>query len=47
MCLSANYAYIKMARKLAVYEDVKYREEMELNDIINAARSNERLTYKY
>nr|CAB3250609.1 neuronal membrane glycoprotein M6-a [Phallusia mammillata] len=47
MCLSANYAYIKMVRKLAVYEDVKYREEMELNDIINTARSNERLTYKY
>lgn len=46
MSLSANYAYIKMAKKLAVYEDAKYREEMELNDIINAARSNERLTHR-
>nr|XP_002128797.1 neuronal membrane glycoprotein M6-a [Ciona intestinalis] len=47
MCLSANFAYLKMTKKLAVYEDTKYREEMELNDIINTARSNERLTYKY
>jgi len=47
MSLSSNYAYSKMQRKLAVYEDAKFREEMELNDIINTARSNERLTYKY
>ncbi|XP_076802139.1 neuronal membrane glycoprotein M6-b-like [Clavelina lepadiformis] len=47
MCLTANFAYVKMTRKLAVYEDAKYKEEMELNDIINTARSNERLTYKY
>lgn len=47
MSLSANYAYSKMIKKLSVYEDAKYREEMELNDIINTARSNERLTYKY
>ena len=45
MCLSANFAYLKMARKLVEYEDAKYREEMELNDIINTARSNERLTH--
>lgn len=47
MSLSANYAYSKMIKKLSIYEDAKYREEMELNDIINTARSNERLTYKY
>lgn len=45
MSLSANLAYSKMIKKLSVYEDAKYREEMELNDIINTARSNERLTY--
>nr|XP_039254125.1 neuronal membrane glycoprotein M6-b-like [Styela clava]XP_039264955.1 neuronal membrane glycoprotein M6-b-like [Styela clava] len=47
MALSANFAYIKMSRKLADYQNTKYQEEMELNDIINTARSNERLTYKY
>lgn len=47
MTLSANFAYVRMARKLADYQDTKFREEMELNDIINTARSNERLTYKY
>lgn len=47
MALSANYAYVKMSRKLVDYQDTKFREQMELNQIIETARSNERLTFSY
>ncbi|XP_062907094.1 glycoprotein M6Bb isoform X1 [Mobula hypostoma] len=42
MILSANWAYLKDACKMQIYQDLKMKEEQELHDI-HASRSKERL----
>ncbi|XP_072370205.1 glycoprotein M6Bb isoform X2 [Scyliorhinus torazame] len=42
MILSANWAYLKDACKMQIYQDLKTKEEQELHDI-HASRSKERL----
>ncbi|XP_070554540.1 LOW QUALITY PROTEIN: neuronal membrane glycoprotein M6-a-like [Ptychodera flava] len=44
MCMSANYAYVKAGLKKSDYEEKKFQEEQELNDL-SAFRSSDRIAH--